>query len=634
MSNKLTYEELERRVQLLEHNELERKKTDEELAEIFAMSLDIICIADMKTATFIRVNPAFKNTLGYSENDLLEKPFYDFIHPDDINATRTVIEQQLQKGVKVINFENRYRCKDGSYRWLSWVSHPNKEKSVTFAVARDITAWKQNEEALKKYRDELEYRVKDRTAEVEKVNDRLVTSEAKFRALFDSTPIPLGYVGNTGTVIDINAKFTQVFGYTRTDIPTFDDWSKRAYPEPAYRRWVTAKRETALKNSRDEGVDIGPIECQLTCKSGEVKQVFTSYTALQESFLVAFVDITDLRRAEEAERRSNTLYREITNQSGEGISIADFEGNYVSVNPAFCTMTGYSEARLLGMKVKDLVPSEEKMSLFPKVVRGEQGRREAKLVKKDGSHFVAEIHAYPLDLKNQRLVLGNVRDITARVQADEQIKASLKEKEVLLREIHHRVKNNLAVIISLLNLQSYQFQDDRIAAALQDNRDRVKSMALIHETLYLSENVAEISLKEYAPNLGDRLLQAMKGKSGQVRIVYEIEDIRLDIDHAIACGLILNELLTNALKYAFPEGNGEVSVAVHHTETDEIELVVKDNGAGLPKGLDTGNLKTLGLEIVSTLTENQLEGNLNIRNENGACFTIRWPLSTDGGEKE
>ena len=126
------------------------KKTEEDLAQIFSMSLDMICIADINTATFIKVNPAFTEILGYSEEELLEKPSLAFIHPEDLDVTRSIIGQKLQMGANIINFENRYRCKDGNYRWLSWVSHPNTEKGVAYAVARDITDLKHNEEALKK----------------------------------------------------------------------------------------------------------------------------------------------------------------------------------------------------------------------------------------------------------------------------------------------------------------------------------------------------------------------------------------------------------------------------------------------------------------------------------------------------
>ena len=150
MPHKPTYKELEKRVRELEQAELESKQIEEELAQIFSMSLDMVCIADIETATFIKVNPAFSKTLGHSEKAFLDKPFLAFVHPDDIDATQNVIKEKLKSGAKVINFENRYRCKDGSYRWLSWVSHPNPEKGVTYAVARDITQWKQNQEEMKR----------------------------------------------------------------------------------------------------------------------------------------------------------------------------------------------------------------------------------------------------------------------------------------------------------------------------------------------------------------------------------------------------------------------------------------------------------------------------------------------------
>ncbi|MBI9086922.1 MAG: PAS domain S-box protein [Desulfobacterales bacterium] len=155
MSVKLSYEEMEKRVQELAQVEIERKKTEEELDQIFSMSLDMICIADINTATFIKVNSAFTEILGYNEKELLDIPFLDFVHLDDIDATRTVIERELQMDAKVINFDNRYRCKDGSYRWLSWVSHPNTVKGVTYAVAHDITERKQAEEKLNSTRDRL-----------------------------------------------------------------------------------------------------------------------------------------------------------------------------------------------------------------------------------------------------------------------------------------------------------------------------------------------------------------------------------------------------------------------------------------------------------------------------------------------
>jgi len=143
-------------VVVIYHDVTESKHVAEELSQVFAMSLDMICIGDITTATFLKVNPAFTDILGYSAEGILHKPFFDFLHPEDIESTRLVVEKELLAGAKVINFQNRHRCKDGTYRWLSWVSHPIPERGVTFAVARDITKQKQDQEALEKSKSLLD----------------------------------------------------------------------------------------------------------------------------------------------------------------------------------------------------------------------------------------------------------------------------------------------------------------------------------------------------------------------------------------------------------------------------------------------------------------------------------------------
>jgi PAS domain S-box-containing protein len=170
----------------------ERKKAEEEFAQIFSMSLDMICIADIDTATFLKVNPAFTDTLGFSEQELLDRSFIEFIHPDDAEPTRTVIENKLSKGTKVINFENRYRCKDGSYRWLSWVSHPTPEKGVTYAVARDITDRKNTEAELEESKAMLE--ATGRLARVGGWELDAATLEVKWtEETYRIHEVPLGY---------------------------------------------------------------------------------------------------------------------------------------------------------------------------------------------------------------------------------------------------------------------------------------------------------------------------------------------------------------------------------------------------------------------------------------------------------
>ncbi len=208
------------------------------------------------------------------------------------------------------------------------------------------------------------------------------------------------------------------------------------------------------------------------------------------------------------------------------------------------------------------------------------------------------------------------------------IQAALKEKEVLLREIHHRVKNNMAVIISLLGLQSTYISDEGVRNALEDSRSRIKSMALIHEALYRSESLAKISLKEYAANLVNTLIKTVEGICGSIQTSIESEDIHLTIDQAVPFGLVLNELITNALKYAFPDcKKGEIKIKAVINPNKEIELTVRDNGVGMPANFDYQHADSLGMKIISLLVEHQLEGGWSMVNDNGACFTIHWPLS-------
>ncbi len=220
---------------------------------------------------------------------------------------------------------------------------------------------------------------------------------------------------------------------------------------------------------------------------------------------------------------------------------------------------------------------------------------------------------------------GIILDISDRKRAEEQIKAALKEKEVLLREIHHRVKNNMQVISSMLSLQAAQIKDERLSTAFDEARDRIQAMALIHETLYQSGDLSAIDFKAYLSRLARNLVQAYGAGSGRIRLQVEVEDVSLSIDQAIPCGLVINELVANALKHAFPRGQaGEVLIQARPVGREEIELVVDDDGVGLPPGLDWRNPETLGLKIVTGLVEIQLGGGVALSQDRGVRFTIRF----------
>jgi two-component sensor histidine kinase len=235
-----------------------------------------------------------------------------------------------------------------------------------------------------------------------------------------------------------------------------------------------------------------------------------------------------------------------------------------------------------------------------------------------------------ITLENAQLYEQAQREIGERRWAEEQLRASLKEKEVLLQEIHHRVKNNLQIISSMLSLQSMYTGDEGSVAALRESQSRVRSMALIHERLYRSADLARIDFAEYMHSLMDHLYRSYGANPDTIAIRISADGVVMDTDMAIPCGLIVNELVSNALKHAFPpvgmdsdsSSRGEIQVIVQKgKDASETVLTVSDNGAGLPKGLDFRNVESLGLQLVNTLVK-QLDGTIELDRDGGTTFRI------------
>lgn len=201
---------------------------------------------------------------------------------------------------------------------------------------------------------------------------------------------------------------------------------------------------------------------------------------------------------------------------------------------------------------------------------------------------------------------------------------SLKEKDYLLREIHHRVKNNLQVISSLLNMQSREANDPEMLDVIKEGQSRVKAMSLIHQKLYQTDNLSEIDFEEYSQQLIDQLSALYKREGLELEKTINAKDIKLDIDTAIPLGLILNELISNAFKYAFNEmEKGELSISLERISKEDLKLTVADNGGGIPKNFDLSTAKSLGLKLVNILTK-QLKGNLDFSTDQGTCFEIQF----------
>ncbi|HTL88822.1 MAG TPA: PAS domain S-box protein [Leptolyngbya sp.] len=228
-------------------------------------------------------------------------------------------------------------------------------------------------------------------------------------------------------------------------------------------------------------------------------------------------------------------------------------------------------------------------------------------------------------------VIGSVVDISARKWAEDQIRASLQEKEVMLKEIHHRVKNNLQVVSSLLKLQAGYIEDKRIVEVFKESQNRVSAMALIHEKLYQSADLAKTDFSEYIHSLAMALFRSYSANSRSIKLDLDIPEVRLSIDTAIPCGLIINELISNSLKYAFPSGEvGNIYIQLQAqddaNESTRYQLIVRDNGRGFPPNLNFRTTKSLGLQLVCTLTR-QLRGEIDLSSESGVQFTISFTES-------
>lgn len=346
--------------------------------------------------------------------------------------------------------------------------------------------------------------------------------------------------------------------------------------------------------------------------------------------LVTFNDITERKRAEEELQKSEIQYRTLVERSLQGIVIAQgMPPHLVFTNTAFAEITGYTLEELYSFSLEDvktLVHPEDQPTVFKRYADRLAGntapsRYEFRIIRKDGEMRWLEILASRIEYQGEPAVQGAFMDITERKQVEEQIKASLREKEVLLKEIHHRVKNNMQIISSLLSLQSHSIADPELLDMFKDSQTRIKSMALVHEKLYQSEDFSNINFKEYINVLAAHVIQSYGAHAGTVVLTVDAEDISLGIDAAIPCGLIINELVSNAVKHAFPDGRGEIKITFHAVD-GTIELIVADNGVGIPEDIDIRTTESLGLSLVTLLAEEQLNGTIDVERGKGTAFRI------------
>lgn len=340
--------------------------------------------------------------------------------------------------------------------------------------------------------------------------------------------------------------------------------------------------------------------------------------------------MTDAIPAGSADQR----FERVVEYAPNAMILISAEGLMEMVNAQTEIIFGYARSELLGQPIEMLVP--ERFRIGHPGLRGSFAKnpnprpmgpgRDLFALRKDGSEFPVEIGLNPITSGDRQQILAAISDISERKHREEQIARSLREKETLLSEVHHRVKNNLQIVHSLLDMQTASVADKQARDALVDSCNRVRSMAQIHQSLYQSEDIAKVDFANFCEGLISSLFAAYNVDIERIRVFTDLAEVELAIDQAVPCGLIANELISNALKHAFPDNrSGEIRVSTRRNENNIVELTVSDTGRGMPDGFTIGQDSGLGLQLIELLVD-QIGGTLRVEAKTETAFIITFAI--------
>ena len=431
-----------------------------------------------------------------------------------------------------------------------------------------------------------------------------------------------------GFITEFNKAAERTFGYTAEEV--VGQHVSMLYDDPGERKKITD--EELYKKGAYAG------EVTNVRKNGEKFIAYLSASVLRNEngevigAMGVSRDISELKRAEETLRAQSAKFNAIIESSShviwtvdKNICLTTFNHNYAKQQADRYGL----EARLgLSMVKGEAISTVEYNNFWIKkyenAFAGNPQYFETQFIEKGGTETWREIYLNPIFGEDGEVneVSGIGHDITEKKKSEEKIKLSLQEKEVLLKEVHHRVKNNLQVISSILNLQSSYVKDEGTLNILKESQNRIKSMAFIHESLYQTKDFSSINFTEYVINLSQNLIHSYSNFDHEIKLNLEIQNVFLNLDLAIPCGLIINEIVSNALKYAFVDNSEEAEITISmKIEGENLVLIIGDNGKGLPKEIDYRNTESLGLQLVVTLTD-QLSGVIDLNREKGTNYTI------------
>ncbi|BDZ66948.1 sensor histidine kinase [Methanobacterium ferruginis] len=401
------------------------------------------------------------------------------------------------------------------------------------------------------------------------------------------------------------------------------------YIDPSYRK-IFYEHCQEVKESHEKN------HCELELLSKEKSPFFASLDSIMVSdkggkfkeFRTILTDITERKRAEKEIEESNNRLKAIIDAIPDLMFEVDAEGRFYDYNAPVMDELYVPPEQFLGKTVSEVLPPEAADKIMEALKEAaEKGKHQGKTYKLSfpgGTRYFELSIAKKSISKSKPHFIALTHDITQREKAKEQIKQSLREKEILLKEIHHRVKNNLQVISSLLNMQSAYIKDKNDQELFRESQTRARAMALIHERLYQSTDLRSIDFGEYIRTLVWDLYRIYGCKPDTIQLKMDLEPVPVDINAAIPCGLIINELMSNAIKHAFPDDQkGEITIKFYQKD-HKLILTVKDNGIGFPADIGLDNASSLGLTLVNTLV-NQIGGEIEINLDGGTEVTITFP---------
>ncbi|NYB51530.1 MAG: PAS domain S-box protein [Methanobacteriaceae archaeon] len=510
--------------------------------------------------------------------------------------------QELEKNGRATDYEVQAKGKDGQK--VNVLVSASLEDGVLSGMFMDITERKKSELKLKE-------------------------KEEQIRAIFNTVKSGIMLVDKEGVIDFANQHMIEMFGYELSELigMSYLDLTSDSVRKEAEKSMLTLIKGEVdyvllerLYRRKDGTIFWGQISANRLLKDdGTLKGLIGVIT-----------DISDRKKWEEKLKESEEKYRTVVDTAGEVIILFDNKANILEANQKALQLFGFSKKELVGKNLLAIAPQlkinlKEALSSFKDVLMGKDiSKTEWNFTNLRGEEKIVVAHY--TRLKKGKKTIGItllLEDITERKKAEDKIKESLKEKEVLLREIHHRVKNNMQIISSLLNLQ-IKFEDlDETVGVLKESQGRVKSMAMVHEKLYQSDSFSKINFKDYLTNLVSDIFYSYNIQKEKIGLELDIKDVNIGIDTAIPLGLIINELVTNSVKYAFPDDRkGKIGILFKY-EDDSYVLIIYDDGVGVPEDIELEKTETLGLQLVTSLV-NQLDGSIKLDRVNGTKYTLKF----------